>query len=325
MRRSYLLILTFCCLSGASVTQPETQSPYASKIPLPEPVVFAPGVISTGDYESHPAFTPDGTTLYYLKDTPDFSFWTIVVSHFKNGTWSTPEVAPFSGQYADADPFITSDGSKMYFISNRPVNGKSKEDLDIWMMEKSGDGWSEPKNLGEPVNSTGNEWYPTVASDRTLYFGSNRPGGKGRNDLYSSKFVDGKYLTPENLGDPINTKDDEYEPYIAPDQSYLIFMAGRPDGFGGFDLYISYKRDGKWTPAKNLGEKFSSEGFEYSPKLSPDGKYFFFTSTRGFGSQRLKKKLNYEELIQKLRGPGNGLGDIYQVDVSALRVGKSGN
>lgn len=311
-------VLALCWLNGASY--PETGASYTSKIPLSEPAIFAPGSISTGDYESHPAFTPDGNTLYYLKDTPDFSFWTIVVSQYKNGSWSTPEVAPFSGQYADADPFITADGSRLYFISNRPVDGKSKGDLDIWMLEKMDEFWGEPKNLQEPVNSTGNEWYPTLASDGTLYFGSDRPGGKGRTDLYRCKYVAGKYQTPENLGDAINTKHDEFEPYIAPNQNYLIFMAGRPDGFGGFDLFISYNRNGNWTPAKNLGEKFSSSGFEYSPKLSPDGKYFFFTSTRGFGSQPLKQRLNYQELIAKLRGPGNGLGDIYQVDVSALHI-----
>lgn len=314
-------VLAFCWLSATS--HPETgSSSYSSKTPLPEPAIFAPGIISTGDYESHPAFTPDGNTLYYLKDAPDFSFWTIVVTEYKDGNWSTPEVAPFSGQYADADPFITADGSRLYFISNRPLDGKSKNDLDIWMLQKTGEAWGEPKNLREPVNSAGNEWYPTLASDGTLYFGSDRPGGKGSTDLYKCKFVAGKYQTPENLGDAINTKHNEFEPYIAPDQSYLIFMAGRPDGFGNFDLFISYNRDGNWTPAKNLGEKFSSSGFEYSPKLSPDGKYLFFTSTRGFGSEPLNKRLNYKELIEKLRGPGNGLGDIYQVDVSALKLQK---
>ena len=59
--------------------------PYASDNPLPEPRLFAPGVVSTGDFESHPAFAPDGRTLYFLKDAPDFSFWTIVSSTFRGG------------------------------------------------------------------------------------------------------------------------------------------------------------------------------------------------------------------------------------------------
>jgi WD40-like Beta Propeller Repeat len=143
-----------------------------------------------------------------------------------------PQVAPFSGQYSDADPFITADGSKFFFISNRPVSGDGapKEDLDIWIMTKEGSGWSRPPvNLGVPVNSKGNKWYPTVAADETLYFGSDCEGGYGQTDIYRSKLIDGKYARRENIGSPISTAADEYEPFIAPDQSFLIFMAARPE------------------------------------------------------------------------------------------------
>lgn len=314
-----------CFAATATATRKKSSpAPYASVKAMPAPTIFAEGSISTDDYESHPAFTPDGRTLYFLKDSPTFNFWTIVVSHFRNNRWTTPEVAPFSGQYRDADPFITADGSALYFISDRPNAAASVKDapqsLDIWMMERRGDGWSEPKNLGVPVNSTGNEWHPTLASDGTLYFGSDRTGGKGRTDIYRSRLVKGKYTEPENLGDGVNTAFDEFEPYVAPDQSYLIFMAARPDGRGGSDLYLSYNRAGAWTKATNLGEKINSSGSEYSPKVSPDGRYFFWTSTRGFGSTPQTKRLTYAELLAKLRSPRNGLGDIYQIDLSALNI-----
>lgn len=301
-----------------------SRPPYASNKPMPDPTIFAEGVVSTGDFESHPAFTPDGKTLYYLKSSPTFNFWTIMVTHFKNNRWTTPEVLSISGQYRDADPFITSDGSKFFFISDRPNNDpdrtQEKRSLDIWMMEKTATGWSAPRNLGVPVNSSGDEWYPTVAADGTLYFGSDRAGGKGRTDLYRSRLVDGKYNTPENLGESINSQFDEYEPYIAPDQSYLIFMAARPDGLGGSDLYISYQRNGSWTKAVNLGDKINSKGSEYSPTVSPDGKYFFWSSTRSLVPASQPKRLTYSEFVTKLRGPGNGLGDIYQIDLSALNI-----
>lgn len=295
--------------------------PYASDKPLATATLFAEGVISTGDYDSHPAFTPDGRTLYFLKSTPDFNFWTIVVSRFGAGRWSAPEVAPFSGQYSDADPFVTADGSKLYFISNRPVPGKAKPDLDIWMVEKTGVGWGEPKNLGVPVNSDGNEWYPTLTRDGTIYFGSDRAGGKGRTDIYRSRLVNGKYAEPENLGEIINTQFHEFEPYVSPDERFIIFMAGgRADGLGGFDLYISYQRQGVWTKAVNLGEQVNSAGNELSPMIAPGGKYFFWTSTRGFAGEKQEKTLSYGELERKLRGTRNGLGDIYQIDVSALKI-----
>lgn len=313
------------CFNYYVTAQPAARAkhPYASDKPLSEPKIFGAGVISTGDYDSHPAFTPDGRTLYFLRSTPNFNLWTILVSHFAKGRWSTPEVAPFSGQYSDADPFITPDGSHLYFISTRPTAGRTDANLDIWVMEKVSNGWSEPKNLGAPVNSPGSEWYPTIATNGTIYFGSDREGGKGRNDIYRCRLVNGKYTEAENLGDSINTAFNEFEPLIAPDESYLIFMAGgRAGARGGFDLYISYNRNGAWTKPANLGDKINSVGNEYSPTISPDGKYFFWASTRGFADKPLEKRMDFRELTNRLRGPHNGLGDIYQIDLSALNLEK---
>ena len=160
----------------------------------PEPQLFGENMISTSDDESHPAFTPDGKTIYFLKNDPSFNHWTIVVSHEQNGKWSTPEVAAFSGQFSDADPFITLDGQRFFFISTRPVNEKAKEDTDSWMMQKSDAGWSEPEHL-VAVNSDTSEWFPTVSKNGNLYFGSERPGGKGKCDLYS--FAVGRWKTSD--------------------------------------------------------------------------------------------------------------------------------
>jgi Tol biopolymer transport system component len=121
--------------------------PYASERPLPQPVVFAEGTISTGDFESHPEFTPDGNTLYFVKSDPAFSFWTIYISRWEGSRWSKPVVAPFSGKYRDADPFITRDGKQFFFISDRPVDGKQDRGMDVWVMQRNGNGWGEPKNL----------------------------------------------------------------------------------------------------------------------------------------------------------------------------------
>jgi Tol biopolymer transport system component len=285
-----------------------------------QPQVFEPNAISTADDESHPHFTADGKTLYFLKNDASFNHWTIVVSREQNGKWSTPEVVPFSGQYADADPFITADGERFFFISTRPVNGKPKQDTDIWIMKRSDADWAEPEHLAA-VNSETNEWFPTVSNNGNLYFGSERAGGKGKCDIYCSKRVDGKYAAPENLGEPINSGGNEVEPFIAPDESYLIFAGtGLPDSRGAYDLYISFRREGQWTKPRNLGDTINSTGWDFSPKVSPDGKWFFFTSNRSFADKPLEKRLTYTELLKKLHAPGNGLRDIYKISINALKL-----
>ena len=148
--------------------------PYAPDRALTEPTIFASGTISTGDFDSHPAFTPDGRTIYFLRSTPNFNLWTILVSRFDNGEWKTPEVVQFSGQYSDADPFITPDGSRFYFISNRPVEGKANPDLDIWMMdggtkETEGTQGTERRKRRLSMAHTAEPWRDTLTSDLLLY------------------------------------------------------------------------------------------------------------------------------------------------------------
>src|SRR5262249_1878985 len=142
--RRTLSAILIASLPALAVAKP----PYRAEGPLPEPTLFGEGIVSTGAFETHPAFTPDGRTLYFVKSTPAFSDWKIHVSRFADGRWSAPEMAPFSGKYRDADPYVTPDGKRLYFISDRPVDGKAKEDMDIWVMEKTkGGGWGEPRNL----------------------------------------------------------------------------------------------------------------------------------------------------------------------------------
>jgi len=284
------------------------------------PIIFAPGVLSTGDDESHPAFTPDGKTIYFIKNSPDFSFWTICLSRQVDGKWTTPEVAPFSGQYRDADPFITADGKHFLFISGRPFSDAPKRDLDIWIMDRQPDGaWGEPHRAGGDINSDTNEWFPTMTSDGTLYFGSERSGGKGGVDIWMSKLVDGKYTPAENLGAAINSEANEYEPYVTPDGSAMVVaVEGRADSLGGFDLYVSTHTAEGWTPLKNAGAPVNSPFWDFAPKLSPDGKTFYFASNRRTQRGPRAKKLSYGELLEQIRGAGNGLRDIYAVEADVI-------
>jgi len=295
------------------------QLPWAVGSPLDNPTIFAPGEISTGDFESHPAFTPDGQGLFFVKSNATFTSWTIVFSRFEAGRWLTPRLAPFSGQYNDADPFVTNDGRRLYFISDRPrAPGDARTDMDIWFVDRTPAGWGSPVNVGVQVNSLASEWFPTLATDGTLYFGSGREGGRGGTDLYRAAPIDGKFGQPVNLGDAINTPADEYEPLISPDQTLLVFMAiGRRDGLGAGDLYLSRFVGNAWTSAKNLGPSINSPALEISPYVTPDRRYFFFSSSRQINA-KLHAPRTYDDLLAVLRGPGNGLGDLYRLDLNVV-------
>jgi len=290
--------------------------------PTAEPSLFAEGIISTADMELNTAFTPDGKTLYFTKRTPRPLLWVIVVSHFRGGKWSTPEVAEFSGQYSDFDPFISPDGKKLYFCSNRPVDGQPRQDFDIWAVENMPTGrWSSPKHLDAPINTKAQEFYPSVTAAGTLYFSSTREGGKGRGDIWRARLVDGKYGEPENLGEAINSQFSEGDPFIAPDESYLIFVSyGRPEGLGDGDLYISSHLNGEWTKAVNLGPGMNSSALDFCPIVTSDGKFFFFTSERSFADKPLDERMTSQLLQKRLNSPGNGLGDIYRVDMSVVNA-----
>jgi WD40-like Beta Propeller Repeat len=297
-------------------------APYDSAKPLPHATLFMPGIISTGDYESHPAFTPDGREMYFLKLAPNFSRWTIFVSRYQDGRWTQPEVAPFSGQYQDADPYITADGKHFYFISDRPVEtgGERQSHHDIWVMDKTDSGWGPPRHLPAPVNSDADEWYPVALKNGTLYFGSQRKESNGFSDIYRAvPQPDGSYAV-ENLGSPVNSGAGEYEAFVTEDERVMLLaITRRPDSLGDIDLYVSHKQpNGKWSEPVKLGPEINSPGRELSPKLTPDGKYLVWMSCRVPALPVKPQRHTSAEVLQELHSSGNGLGDIYQIDVSAV-------
>ena len=311
--------ITLTIMSASLTAQP---APYDSAKPLPRATLFAPGTISTGDYDSHVTFTPDGRELYFLKLAPNFSRWSIFVSRYKDGSWSQPEVAPFSGQYQDADPYITADGKHFYFISDRPVEagGVRQSHHDIWVMDKTDSGWSAPRHLSAPVNSDADSYYPIVLKNGTLYFGSERGDSMGLGDIYRAvPQKDGSYAV-ENLGPPVNSSAGEYEAFVTEDERLLLLGATRrPDSLGDYDLYLSHKQaDGKWSEPVNLGPEINSPARELSPKLTPNGKYLIWMSCRVPALPAKPQRRTTVEVLKELRAPGNGLGDIYQIDISAV-------
>jgi len=284
-----------------------------------EPHIFGEGVISTPDYEFNASFTPDGKAVYFSKSDPVFSRISIVQSEWKGSKWSLPQMSSFSGQWKDTDPYVSADGNKLFFASDRSTEGSltARKDYDLWYVERSKTGWGAPIHLQAPINTDDMDVYPSLAANGNLYFISNRAGGKGGMDIYRARRNGDHYSQPENL--PFNTPGNDLDPVIAPDESFIVFVTNRPGGQGQGDLYVSFREGENWSAAWSLGKKINTQFNEIAAGISPDGKRLYFASNRvGFQSPR-KTTANYKELQSELHGIENGLLNIYEVDISNLR------
>lgn len=318
MKTSPGLLLALSLLA-ACTGAPRTAAPPPPPSPS-GPQVFGEGVISTQDAESGISFSPDGSTAWLTKMSLPGTFGAIVVSRRAGETWSQPEVAPFSGLFSDLHPAVSPDGSRIFFSSARPVDGTPRADYDLWVVERHGAGWGEPRNLGAPVNSPGQELHPSAAADGTLYFYSARPGSGGA-DIYRARpATGGGWAAPERLPEAVNSPAPEKDPWISADGSTLVFAStGRPGGLGRDDLYVSTWRDGAWTPARNLGPGVNFGANENAPSLSPDGRTLFYSSDVGFGDVPAPRPLTYRELIAGLESVRNGLENIYKTDLPIIQ------
>ena len=237
---------------------------------------WAPSRIASELFESHGAFDPAYGDFYFVRSSPSFRGWRIMVSHCNADGWGTPADASFAGDGVEADPFVTSDGKHLYFISTRSTDGEKHKDLDIWEVDRrDGGGWGEPRRLPPPVNSRGQEWFPRPAADGWLYFGSDRPGGLGKTDIWRAREDGSGHWQVENLGKAINTPGDEYEPLPSPDGRRLIVMAD-----GG--LYQSERQENGWSKRRSLGPAVNVNGTEIGAAFSPSGKSLLFArDTKG--------------------------------------------
>jgi dipeptidyl aminopeptidase/acylaminoacyl peptidase len=291
--------------------------------PGDEPELFAPGLISTALFTRDVAIPPDGNELYFSAIVGMYNITQILCTKRVDGVWTKPEVVTFSGNpdYMDVEPAFSPDGKRLLFLSNRPdtVRG-TPEGQNIWAVDRAGDGWGEPYNIGPPVNSEAAEFFPSFTNDGTLYFTRT---AEGRTDIYRSRLVDGAYAEPERLPDEVNSTSVQYNAFIARDESYLILCTGgREDCLGGDDYYICFRNDqDEWTEPINMGEKVNTTGGrEHSPYVSPDGKYFFFMSARTLDGEGHESRMT-RDLMLKMHGePGGGQAGIYWMDASFIET-----
>jgi Tol biopolymer transport system component len=265
-------------------TKKESQINYlGQKPPGTVAELFAPGIVSTDSFEhSAPVFSPDGTVVLWTVVSKSYRA-SLLEMKYEREQWSAPHRPTFADSTADDYyPSFSPDGKKLYFSSRRkmPVGYPETGDMRIWEVERNQNGWETPVPFDTTV-SQGKDYAHSITNDGTLYIASALGGGTNWNIRKSVK-TNGRYTKPVLLPYSINSVDYEEGPYIAPDESFLIFESQRPEGIdNSIDLYISFKnKDGRWNIPLNMGPKINSGSAERFARLSPDGKKLFFGSTR---------------------------------------------
>jgi len=236
---------------------PELTGPYmGQKPPGDTPELFLPGIVS-GHYQAHTpiVFSPDGKEAYWTVGRLPEGI--VVGMEMVDGIWNYPKLSTTMR----GEPAFSPDGKRLYFISLKPLrNGERDGKENIWYMEKTDSGWSEPKPVGDAVNSRILHWQPSVDSNYNLYFSD-------YSNMFYSRYENGEYQEPVNITELFGNETLKgNSPYISPDGDYLLFSAQE-------NLCISFKKeDGTWTDKINLGNEIRGKG-----RVTPDGKYIFFT------------------------------------------------
>lgn len=265
--------------------------------------VFAPDIVTT-KYMIHGniVFSPKGDEAYWSPWCPakgsSEEKSQIFTMKLENGKWGKPEIASFSKVGFDDDsPFVSPDGSKLFFQSRRPLKSGGSNTIkeNIWYVTRAGNDWANPTPV-EAVNSLQLHWQVSTDKKGNLYFGS---GG----EIFCSKYVNGKYTSPEKLSSKINSGYHEGSPYISPDGDYLLFDRSSIQGIQ-MGLFISFlKADGSWTEAKAIADAAKIDPASQCCNISYDGKYLFYIAgyTNEFGSFWVKsdfiKELKAKELL----------------------------
>lgn len=304
-------IITLCFLFTASIVY--TQSSV-------EP--FLESVVSEFPNVRDIAISPNQNEAVFSAQSFMGDLSVLITVKKQNDTWSEAKVISFSGQFFDIEPFFSSDGLTLYFASNRPVDNTSTKtkDFDIWYVKREtlSSEWSKPINMGAPINTSKDEFYPAITDSGNLYFTLDDKELKQRDNIYVSEFINGKYTTPKSLGEGVNSEGYEFNAYVAPDESFLIYSCyNRKDGLGSGDLYISYNKDGQWSAAENMGDRVNSDKMEYCPYVDLNSGTLYFTSKRLGNYANTDKKKTVDDLKTLFSSYDNGLSRLYQVDLKA--------
>lgn len=232
-----------------------------------------------------------GTSMQHDEDL-------VVSSKDENGVWQLPESISenINSEFNEGTCTLSADGRTLIFTSCYGRQGYGS--CDLYISEKIGEEWSEPRNLGPLINSSFWDSQPSLSADgRRLFFISNRPGGVGSRDIWlASKNENNEWEKPVNLGRSINTVNDEVSPFIHPNNKTLYYATNGLPGFGGFDIYYSNELDEQWEKPENLGPPINNGEDQVSLFITADG-------NRGYYSNEDNKSKDRKGIIYEFDVP----------------------
>lgn len=266
MQRTKLIILPFALFLNMVFAQGKKENNsnfppiknryFGEKPPGLIPVEFAPDIVSPDGLFEGGMFSPDMKEYYFTRKNGKYKNRTFFVIRYENNSWGHESETEIKW------PGFSQDGIIMY-------GGKKYR-------ERTDTGWSELKSQGEFLKDQAHGI--SLSSKGTYYFGFYKKEDKGNGSIRFSRLINGKRENPVKMGLEINTGSEIAHPYIAPDESYLIWDVVREDGYGQADIYISFRdKDGHWLPAKNMGPLINTTMQESGASVTPDGKYLFFS------------------------------------------------
>jgi Tol biopolymer transport system component len=281
----------------------------------PPAVAPAPfGLLSPGDMSNTlgAAFTRDGNTVYYMKSEPGGVGLTIFVSHLDGGVWSAPQVAPFSGRYADADPTIVPAGNALIFSSKRPPRPDSFSLYELFLTGRSA---GAIVALPNSANALGDEYYASVSSDGSLYFTLGTDAGY---QLDRVAAVSEQNLPARPLvlaGDAKGVSD--FDETIAASGKYMVFASDRPGGAGASDIYLSVHHGNRWCAPFHFPAPINTTA-EMATGLSRDGRTLYFASYRTLFQLPAAKPMSAADFQALLAHPENNALHTYVADIGSL-------
>ncbi|HXE31411.1 MAG TPA: hypothetical protein VN515_06380 [Terriglobales bacterium] len=233
-----------------------------------------------------PAFSPDGGTVYFSATPAGAKCCTLMVSRQAQGHWSAPKAASFSGHFRDLEAAFSPSGKFLVFASNRPdrpggalmdghYNGQDYPGNGghLWRIARRGAGWASPEPLPASINANQSVFSPALTADSSLYF--MRADDGIHFHIFRSQFAHGHYQTPV-LASFSKTPYGDFDPAVAPDESYLIFSSGRPPAPKTSDLFIIFRTGGAWSEPLDLRTAISPDVHGVEARLSPDGNTLYF-------------------------------------------------